>query len=82
MPVSTDILVVGAGFSGAVVAQQLAESGLNVLVIDKRGHVGGNAHDRLDAHGVLIHPYGPHIFHTNTERIIEYLSQFTSMRSY
>ena len=82
MPVSTDILVVGAGFSGAVVAQQLAESGLNVLVIDKRGHVGGNAHDRLDAHGVLIHPYGPHIFHTNSERIIDYLSQFTSWRSY
>ena len=82
MPVTTDILVVGAGFSGAVVAQQLAESGLDVLVIDKREHVGGNAHDRLDRHGVLVHPYGPHIFHTNAERIVDYLSQFTSWRAY
>ena len=82
MPVSTDVLVVGAGFSGAVVAQQLAESGLDVLVIDKREHVGGNAHDRLDSHGVLIHPYGPHIFHPNAERIVAYLSQFTEWRPY
>jgi UDP-galactopyranose mutase len=80
--VRTGILVVGAGFSGAVVAQQLAESGLDVLVIDKRDHVGGNAHDRRDAHGVLIHPYGPHIFHTNAQRIADYLSQFTRWRAY
>ena len=77
-----DVLVVGAGFSGAVVARQLAERGCNVLVIDKRPHIGGNAHDRLDAHGVLIHPYGPHIFHTNSERIFDYLSQFTDWRPY
>jgi UDP-galactopyranose mutase len=77
-----DVLVVGAGFSGAVVARQLAELGLSVLIIDKRGHIGGNAHDRPDAQGLLIHPYGPHIFHTNSERIFEYLSQFTRWRPY
>ena len=78
----TDVLVVGAGFSGAVVARQLAEQGLQVLVIDKRDHVGGNAHDRPDAHGVLVHPYGPHIFHTNSERIFAFLSRFTEWRPY
>ncbi|MCY7280828.1 MAG: UDP-galactopyranose mutase [Sphingomonas bacterium] len=77
-----NVLIVGAGFSGAVVARQLADRGYDVLVIDKRGHIGGNAFDRTDAHGVLIHPYGPHIFHTNAERIAEYLSQFTQWRPY
>jgi len=78
----TDVLVVGAGFSGAVVAQRLAARGLRVVVIDRRDHVGGNAFDRPDAHGVLIHPYGPHIFHTNSERVFDYLSQFTRWRPY
>ncbi|HZH44748.1 MAG TPA: UDP-galactopyranose mutase [Lysobacter sp.] len=78
----TDVLVVGAGFSGSVVARQLAERGLEVLVIDRRDHIGGNAYDREDEHGVLIHPYGPHIFHTNSPRIADYLSQFTSWRPY
>ena len=77
-----DVLVVGAGFSGAVVAEQLASQGVDVLVIDKRPHIGGNAHDAPDAHGVLIHPYGPHIFHTNGARIAEYLSRFTDWRPY
>ncbi|MDQ6647007.1 MAG: UDP-galactopyranose mutase [Pseudomonadota bacterium] len=77
-----DVLVVGAGFSGAVVAQQLATQGLSVLVIDKRDHIGGNAYDRIDAHGVMIHPYGPHIFHTNSQRIVDYLSRFTQWRPY
>jgi UDP-galactopyranose mutase len=80
--VRTDVLIVGAGFSGAVVAEQLADRGFDVLVIDKREHIGGNAHDRSDAHGVLIHPYGPHIFHTNSTRIAQYLSQFTRWRPY
>jgi UDP-galactopyranose mutase len=77
-----DVLVVGAGFSGAVVAEQLASHGVDVVVIDKRPHIGGNAHDAEDAHGVLIHPYGPHIFHTNGARIAEYLSRFTEWRPY
>ncbi|WP_024891065.1 UDP-galactopyranose mutase [Luteimonas huabeiensis] len=78
----TAVTVVGAGFSGAVVARELAERGLDVRVIDRREHIGGNAHDRLDAHGVLVHPYGPHIFHTNSARIYDYLSRFTGWRPY
>src|SRR3954469_3554619 len=75
-----DVLVVGAGFSGAVMAQMLADRGLKVLVIDKRPHIGGNAFDTNDRHGLLVHPYGPHIFHTNSERISRYLSRFTKWR--
>lgn len=78
----TDILIVGAGFSGSVVAERLASHGLQVLLLDKRAHIGGNAWDTHDAHGVLIHPYGPHIFHTNGERIANYLSRFTEWRPY
>jgi len=78
----TDILVVGAGFSGSVVAERLASHGFDVLVVDKRPHIGGNAYDVQDAHGILIHPYGPHIFHTNGVRIAEYLSRFTQWRFY
>jgi UDP-galactopyranose mutase len=77
-----DTLVVGAGFAGAVTARELAEAGERVLVIDKRPHVGGNAYDRLDAAGVLVHEYGPHIFHTNSERVFEWLSRFTAWRPY
>lgn len=77
-----DFLIVGAGFAGAVCAQQLAERGKRVLLIDKREHIGGNAYDALDENGVLIHPYGPHIFHTNSKRIFAYLSRFTHWRFY
>ena len=77
-----DALVVGAGFAGSVIAQQLANAGWEVLVIDRREHVGGNAYDKYDAHGVLIHPYGPHLFHTNAQRIFDYLSRFTQWRPY
>ena len=77
-----DFLVVGAGFAGAVCARQLADAGKTVLVIDKRPHIGGNAYDCVDAHGVLIHPYGPHIFHTNSKKVFEYLSRFTDWRFY
>jgi len=76
------IVVVGAGFSGSVVAERLASAGKRVLVIDRRPHVGGNAFDTLDAHGVLIHRYGPHIFHTDSAEVFEYLSRFTAWRSY
>ncbi|MDC7711987.1 UDP-galactopyranose mutase [Vogesella indigofera] len=77
-----DYLIVGAGFAGAVCAEQLANAGKTVLLIDKRPHIGGNANDTRDENGVLIHPYGPHIFHTNSKRIIEYLSRFTEWRFY
>lgn len=79
---SPDILIVGAGFAGSVVARELADSGLSVLLVDRREHIAGNAFDAKDAHGVLVHPYGPHIFHTNASRIVEYLSRFTEWRPY
>ncbi len=78
-----DYLVVGAGFAGSVIAERLAAGlGLNVLVIDRRDHIGGNAYDHLDAAGVMVHRYGPHIFHTNAPRIVDYLSRFTQWRPY
>lgn len=77
-----DYLIVGAGFAGATCARELAEAGKRVLVIDKRPHVAGNAFDRLDAQGVLIHEYGPHVFHTNSGRVFDWLSRFTAWRSY
>ena len=76
------ILVVGAGFAGSVMARELADAGHWVTVIDKRPHIGGNAYDTVDAHGILIHPYGPHIFHTNSEKIFQWLSRFTEWRPY
>jgi UDP-galactopyranose mutase len=82
-PVGFDYLIVGAGFAGSVLAERLANVlGQRVLIVDKRPHIGGNAYDRYDDHGVLIHPYGPHIFHTNSEDIFDYLSQFTQWRPY
>ncbi|CAI3787773.1 UDP-galactopyranose mutase [Pseudomonas sp. MM227] len=78
-----DYLVVGAGFAGSVIAERLAAGlGMNVLVIDRREHIGGNAYDHLDAAGVMVHRYGPHIFHTNAQRIVDYLSRFTQWRPY
>lgn len=78
-----DYLVVGAGFAGAVLAERLAsEGGQNVVVIDKRDHIGGNAYDYVDPAGVLVHKYGPHIFHTNSSDVFEYLSRFTTWRKY
>ena len=80
--VEFDYLVVGAGFAGSVCAERLAHAGHRVLVVDQRPHIAGNAHDRRDEHGLLIHPYGPHIFHTNAKRVFEYLSRFTDWRFY
>lgn len=78
-----DYLVVGAGFAGCTVAERLASQlGKRVLLVDKRSHIGGNAYDRYDEAGILIHQYGPHIFHTNNERVFSYLSQFTEWRPY
>jgi UDP-galactopyranose mutase len=78
-----DYVVVGAGFAGSVMAERLASRlGKRVLIIDKRDHIGGNAYDCYDANGILIHRYGPHIFHTNSNEVVSYLSQFTSWRPY
>ena len=77
-----DALIIGAGYAGAVAARQLAEAGRQVLVLERRDHIGGNAYDCLDAHGVLIHQYGPHIFHTNDKQVYDYLSRFTQWLDY
>jgi UDP-galactopyranose mutase len=78
-----DYLVVGAGFAGSVLAERLAsQAGKRVLIVDKRNHIGGNAYDCYDDAGVLIHKYGPHIFHTNSTPVFNYLSQFTEWRPY
>ena len=79
---SIDVLVVGIGFAGATSARVLADAGLRVHLVDRRPHIGGNAYDTEDAHGVVVHPYGPHIFHTNSRRIVDFLSRFTDWRPY
>ena len=78
-----DWLIVGAGFAGSVLAERLAsQRGERVMVIDRRPHVAGNAYDHLDPAGVLIHRYGPHIFHTNSKQVFDHLSRFTRWRAY
>jgi len=78
-----DYLIVGAGFAGAVVAERMARVyGKKVFLIDRRPHIGGNAYDHYNDEGILIHRYGPHIFHTNSDQVFQYLSQFTSWRCY
>jgi UDP-galactopyranose mutase len=77
-----DYLIIGAGFSGSVIAERLASAGYRVCITDRRPHIGGNAYDYYDESGVLIHKYGPHIFHTNSDRIYQYLSRFTEWRPY
>jgi hypothetical protein len=77
-----DVLVVGAGFAGSVLAERCASAGHSVVLIDKREHLAGNAYDEMDRHGVLVHRYGPHIFHTNAAAVSEYLSRFTDWIPY
>jgi UDP-galactopyranose mutase len=78
-----DYLIVGAGFAGSVIAERLAAgSNKSVLICDKRSHIGGNAYDHYDESGILVHRYGPHIFHTNSRDVFEYLSRFTEWRPY
>jgi len=78
-----DYLVVGAGFAGSVISERLAsQHGARVLLIDRRPHIGGNAYDEPNEAGILYHKYGPHIFHTNSDQVVDYLSQFTEWRPY
>jgi UDP-galactopyranose mutase len=78
-----DYLIVGAGLAGAVLAERLAtEAGKKILIVDKRSHIGGNTFDTHNAEGLLVHLYGPHIFHTNCKEIFEYLGKFTKWRPY
>jgi UDP-galactopyranose mutase len=78
-----DYLIVGAGFAGSVLAERLAtRSNKKVLIIDKRNHIAGNAYDHYNEEGVLVHKYGPHIFHTNSKDVFEYLTNFTDWRPY
>ena len=78
-----DYLIVGAGFAGSVIAERLAsQHGARILLVDRRPHVGGNAFDEKDEAGILYHKYGPHIFHTNSDMVVDYLSQFTDWRPY
>jgi UDP-galactopyranose mutase len=78
-----DYMIVGAGFAGSVLAERLARgSGKKVLLVDRRPHIGGNAYDHYDDAGILVHKYGPHIFHTNSREVFEYLSGFTKWRPY
>jgi UDP-galactopyranose mutase len=78
-----DYLIVGAGFAGSVLAERLAtRSNKKVLIVDKRNHIAGNAYDHYNEEGILVHKYGPHIFHTNSKDVFEYLSNFTDWRPY
>ncbi len=83
VPKRYDYLIVGAGFAGSVLAERLAsQHGARVLLIDRRPHIGGNAYDEPNEAGILYHKYGPHIFHTNSDQVVDYLSQFTQWRPY
>lgn len=77
---TTDFLIVGAGFSGLVMAERLSNAGFSCVVVDRRDHLGGNAHDAADAAGVLVHRYGPHYFRSNSQRIVDHLGRFTDWR--
>src|SRR5947207_6529077 len=78
-----DYLIVGAGYAGSVLAERLARgSGKQVLLVDRRAHIGGNAYDHYDQAGILVHKYGTHIFHTNSKEVFDYLSRFTEWRQY
>src|SRR5678810_28814 len=78
-----DYVIVGAGFAGSVLAERLAsQANKKVLIIDKRNHIGGNTYDFYSDDGILVHKYGPHIFHTNSREVFDYLGKFTEWRQY
>lgn len=80
--VSMKILIVGCGFAGATIGRVLAESGHMIHIIDKRDHIAGNAYDYINEHGIRVHQYGPHIFHTSNQKVIDWLSRFTEWTEY
>ena len=77
-----DIIIIGTGYAGAVSARILAEKGKKILIIEERDHIGGNAFDETDEHGILIHTYGPHIFHTKDKEVYDFLGRFTEWIPY
>ena len=78
-----DFIIVGAGFAGSILAERLAsENGKRILLIEQRDHIAGNMYDYVDEHGVVIHKYGPHLFRTNSPRVLQYISQFTDWHPY
>lgn len=77
-----DCIVLGCGFAGATIARKLAEQGKKVLILEQRNHIGGNCYDTINEYGILIHSYGPHIFHTNQENVYQFLSKYTKWYSY
>lgn len=77
-----DCIIVGAGIAGAVTARKLADNNKKVLILEQRDHIGGNCYDYMDSNGILIHKYGPHIFHTNSDEVYEFLSEYTKWLDY
>lgn len=77
-----DTIIVGSGCAGATVARKFADAGKKVLVLERRGHIAGNCYDEKDKIGVMIHRYGPHIFHTNNKEVVDFLSRFTKWHKY
>jgi UDP-galactopyranose mutase len=77
-----EILIIGAGFSGSVIARELADKGHKITIIDMRSHIGGNAYDFVNEHGIRQHLYGPHLFHTSNQEVVDWLSKFTSWTPY
>lgn len=77
-----DLIVAGSGFAGSVVAREFAEKGKIVLVVEKRNHIGGNMYDKMDENGIPVHIYGPHIFHTNSKNVVDYITRFGEFKNY
>ena len=77
-----DVIIIGAGYAGSVMAEQYARDGKRVLILEKKSHIGGNAYDYMDMNHIRIHEYGPHLFHTNFKEVVDYLSQFTEWYPY